>query len=202
MLSQTWSAVLLVVLMAPASTSAEGGRKVRVRWTFAGSLIQNVARATAPPATPITIAGRTSIVDVLARGTPGRATIRVSGGGGSPLPEPPAGFPAPTVKSDPCAGLTTVPFPGENSLVAILHDDHSLLWGARDPSQASVLCTDPATSMTHGVVFMVFTGGTGQLEGARGRGVIVFHAQAVVPGSSFSIDTGSLVASLRVGDPD
>lgn len=203
MLTQVRSVVLVFAAFAPTLAAADDDRRVSIRWTFAGSFIQNIARVGPPPAPFVAIVGRTSIIHVEARGAPGRATIRVSGGGGTPLPSPPPDFPPPILSTDPCEGLTKIPFGGENSFVATLHEDLSLLWGARDATpELSYVCSDPATGLSHGVVFVVFLGGTGRLEGARGRGVIVFHARPVIPGSSFSIDTGSLRGTLRVGNPD
>ena len=190
----------LGILSFLASPVVAGDELVKIRWEFAGSFYQNFARVGPAPAPVTTIVGRAHIIHVDALGKPGRATVRVGGGGGAAL-DPPADFPPPELLVDPCEGLSTAPFPGENSFIATLHDDLSLLWGARDASLASFVCTD-AAGLSHGVIYIVFKAGTGRFAGATGRGIITFQAESVVPGSSFSVDTGTITGTVLVSDGD
>jgi len=191
----------LGILLFLASPVVAGDELVKIRWEFAGAFQQNFARVGPPPAPVTTNVGRANIIHVEAIGKPGRATVMVGGGGGAAI-DPPADFPPPELLTDPCEGLATFPFPAENSFIATLHDDLSLLWGARDAASASFLCTDPATGLTHGVVYIVFKSGTGRFGGATGRGIITFHAESVVPGSSLSVDSGTITGTIRVSDGD
>jgi hypothetical protein len=195
-------AALGVLFFLASPVAGDGGDElVKIRWEFAGSFYQNFARVGPAPAPVTTNVGRANIIHVEAIGKPGRATVRVGGGGGAAL-DPPADFPPPELPVNPCEGLSTSPFPGENSFIATLHDDVSLLWGARDASLASFACSDPATGLSHGVIYIVFRAGTGRFAGATGRGIITFHAESVVPGSSLNVDTGTITGSIRVNDDD
>jgi hypothetical protein len=99
-----------------------------------------------------------------------------------------------------CEGLQTFAFLAENSIVATF-EDLALLFGARDAEQASFRCTD-ATNVSHFVIYLVLSGGTSRFEGAAGRAVITATARPVVPGSTFSYETGTIVGYVRLPGDD
>jgi hypothetical protein len=188
---------VLFVFSAPISSVMAGGKKNKINWRIAGTIVQfidiNVLQVPPLPALPFfESVGMHSLINLSAQGSPGPAKITLLSQTGEPD------------RTD-CISSDYVPVASfiKNDFIA-LFPDQSLLFASIDDS-GGILCmgiAGTAVGTTYFKVKMNITGGTGRFEGVTGG---EFEAEGYgYPG--FSSDTtlvgenGTITGTIKFSD--
>ena len=187
--------VALVLTLTPAAEGKPKPKDIVFDQTFAGVLINTIQYV--PPGGAPT-ASTMGLFE--GKGSPGPTTTRTFGGR-SGAPDFAICAAAPMDQkacSDCCAGASSpncLSFPiTENPLVFTFTDDLSLLFAGG----TGEVCVDLITGRSTGTIDIMFTGGRGRFEGAKGDAVVVFETQPISADGSFAGETGRTVGTIEL----
>jgi hypothetical protein len=176
------------------ATAAVAGKVVEVDLEFAGGFVASgivhLNLATMDPIDTTT----SPLIHVQAKGSPGRAVIRGFGAGGEDM------FDVPIFNCLGVSGVFARLTAAEDPLL-FTFEDLSLLFANGD----GVICLDISGPPPFSAVFefdIMFTGGTGDFEGATGTALIRGEAVPVSNDGSFLAETGTIVGTIFLPDDD
>jgi len=148
--------------------------EIPINWRVAGT-IAYVELAPLPDPSK-TVPG--IIIDIVAKGAPGKAKIKVIGIADGIIQDPDLD----------CEGYPKLAFAEDDMVVTF--EDQSMLFATMDTTKKSFLCLQPPPQLA--LAHMIIFDGTGKYEGAEGHLTGTFQGQQVGESGALGAETGTI----------